>query len=152
LTREGDFRVYNFEVEGFHTYFVSDLGLLVHNACVDTRINIANGQTKYTPLRPTTGKPVSAGFDRVLDQHFDRLLSNSRSIFTIPPEQLKIILQSDIVVKSPVKALSGGQFERISDTGVIVGNLALKFGGNPTTKIKVITDVKGNLISTFPVP
>jgi RHS repeat-associated protein len=25
--------VYNFEVEGFHTYFVSDLGLLVHNTC-----------------------------------------------------------------------------------------------------------------------
>lgn len=26
-------KVYNFEVEGFHTYFVSDLGLLVHNTC-----------------------------------------------------------------------------------------------------------------------
>jgi RHS repeat-associated protein len=26
--------VYNFEVEGFHTYFVSDLGLLVHNTCI----------------------------------------------------------------------------------------------------------------------
>ncbi len=25
--------VYNFEVAGFHTYFVSDLGLLVHNIC-----------------------------------------------------------------------------------------------------------------------
>jgi RHS repeat-associated protein len=25
-------KVYNFEVEGFHTYFVSDLGFLVHNA------------------------------------------------------------------------------------------------------------------------
>jgi RHS repeat-associated protein len=25
--------VYNFEVQGFHTYFVSDLGLLVHNVC-----------------------------------------------------------------------------------------------------------------------
>jgi RHS repeat-associated protein len=25
--------VYNFEVQGFHTYFVSDLGLLVHNIC-----------------------------------------------------------------------------------------------------------------------
>jgi Pretoxin HINT domain len=39
--------VYNFEVEGFHTYFVSDLGLLVHNYCgevlqqkkVDTSVN-----------------------------------------------------------------------------------------------------------------
>ncbi|MEZ2277233.1 MAG: polymorphic toxin-type HINT domain-containing protein [Microcoleus sp.] len=30
--REGKFPVYNFNVEGFHTYFVSDLGVLVHNA------------------------------------------------------------------------------------------------------------------------
>ncbi|MEC5033237.1 MAG: hypothetical protein SAL07_25365, partial [Oscillatoria sp. PMC 1051.18] len=33
--REGEFEVYNFEVEEFHTYFVSDLGLLVHNSCDD---------------------------------------------------------------------------------------------------------------------
>jgi hypothetical protein len=34
--REGKFEVYNFKVEGFHTYFVSDLGILVHNAfCVN---------------------------------------------------------------------------------------------------------------------
>jgi hypothetical protein len=31
-TREGSFEVYNFKVEGFHSYFVSDLGVLVHNA------------------------------------------------------------------------------------------------------------------------
>ncbi|MBO0350535.1 DUF4160 domain-containing protein [Phormidium pseudopriestleyi FRX01] len=30
--REGDFEVYNFEVEDFHTYFISDLEVLVHNA------------------------------------------------------------------------------------------------------------------------
>lgn len=30
--REGDFTVYNFKVEGFHTYFVSEVGVLVHNA------------------------------------------------------------------------------------------------------------------------
>jgi len=34
--REGKFEVYNFKVEDFHTYFVSDLGILVHNAdCSD---------------------------------------------------------------------------------------------------------------------
>ena len=30
--REGKFPVYNFKVEEFHTYFVSELGILVHNA------------------------------------------------------------------------------------------------------------------------
>jgi hypothetical protein len=33
--REGDFTVYNFRVEGFHTYYVSDLSVLVHNAGFD---------------------------------------------------------------------------------------------------------------------
>ena len=32
--REGNFKVYNFEVEGFPTYFVSKLGILVHNTCI----------------------------------------------------------------------------------------------------------------------
>lgn len=31
--REGNFKLYNFEVEGFPTYFVSELGILVHNDC-----------------------------------------------------------------------------------------------------------------------
>jgi hypothetical protein len=31
--RGGNFKVYNFEVEGFPTYFVSELGILVHNVC-----------------------------------------------------------------------------------------------------------------------
>ncbi|GHU57126.1 hypothetical protein AGMMS49975_21960 [Clostridia bacterium] len=26
-------KVYNLEVEGYHSYFVGDIGLLVHNAC-----------------------------------------------------------------------------------------------------------------------
>ena len=31
--REGPFEVYNFNVEGIPTYFVSELGILVHNTC-----------------------------------------------------------------------------------------------------------------------
>ena len=31
--REGPFEVYNFNVEGIPTYFVSELGILVHNVC-----------------------------------------------------------------------------------------------------------------------
>ena len=29
--------VYNFEVEGFHTYYVGGIGLLVHNKCIPNR-------------------------------------------------------------------------------------------------------------------
>ena len=31
---EAPIRVYNFNVEGFHTYFVANCGVLVHNRCI----------------------------------------------------------------------------------------------------------------------
>jgi hypothetical protein len=34
-SREGRFEVFNFEVEDFHSYFVSDWGVLVHNISCD---------------------------------------------------------------------------------------------------------------------
>jgi hypothetical protein len=37
----GSTQVYNFEVAGFHTYFVSDLGFLVHNTCQPAAVNNA---------------------------------------------------------------------------------------------------------------
>jgi Pretoxin HINT domain/A nuclease of the HNH/ENDO VII superfamily with conserved LHH len=41
--RDGEFEVYNFKVEDFHTYFVSELGLLVHNANYnDPPLNVTN--------------------------------------------------------------------------------------------------------------
>jgi Pretoxin HINT domain len=55
--------VYNFEVQGFHTYFVSDLGLLVHNSCpkVDNILNdlkdngiLNNPKSKANALKPET--------------------------------------------------------------------------------------------------
>ncbi len=119
---------------------------------VKSRINIANGQTRFTPIRPTTGQPVSAGFNHVLDGHFNRPLANSRSIFSIPPNELKIILQNKDIVHSPVNLIEGGQYVRIVDTGKIIGNSALKYGGKETTWIKIFTDKAGNLITTYPVP
>jgi len=116
---------------------------------VQSRINIANGRTETTPLRDT-GKPVSAGFDHVVKGHFDVEVANSRSVFTISPNELKRILQSSPVVKSPVTALSDGQFVRTVDTGRVIGITTLKDGGVPTAVIKVFTDKAGNLITAFP--
>jgi hypothetical protein len=80
--REGDFIVYNFKVEGFHTYFVSELGILVHNICVYTTTNsrvnlnrpegtfvtlenITDPQTLYEHIRrnvPPTSRRSGQGF------------------------------------------------------------------------------------------
>ncbi|MBC1676896.1 hypothetical protein HB938_03505 [Listeria welshimeri] len=119
---------------------------------VQSRVNVANGRTRFTPTRPSTRKSVSAGFEHVLDGHFNRPIANSRSVFSLTADKLKQILQSQNVVKATVVEMGGGQYKRIVDTGEIVGNTALKYGGTPTTWIEVITDRAGNLITTYPVP
>jgi len=40
-------KVYNFEVEGWHTYFVSEQSVLVHNSCSQS---IANVESKISNL------------------------------------------------------------------------------------------------------
>lgn len=102
---------------------------------MQSRINIANGKTRFTHLRPSTGQPVSAGWQHVVDGHFDVPLSKSRSVFTASQSEIKTILQSSNVVKSPVTVIEGGQYVRAVNTGQVVGNTALKFGGNQTTWI-----------------
>lgn len=121
------------------------------NGIVQSRINIAIKETRFTPLK-NSGNPSKAGWEHVLEEHFDRELANTRSIFSISPERLKLILRRTDVVKSPVKALKGGQFLRIVNVGEVVGNNALKFGGGVTTWIQIYTDRAGNLITTYPVP
>ena len=90
--------------------------------------------------------------DHVIHGHFNRELGNSRSVFSISVDKLKEILQRKETIASPVVDMGGGQYRRIVNTGEIVGNTALKFGGKETTWIEIITDVKGNLITTYPVP
>ena len=87
-----------------------------------------------------------------MEQHFDRPLANSRSIFSITPDELKTILQKDSVVHSSVLDIPGGQYVREVDAGQIVGNTALKFGGEETSWIKIFTDEAGNLITVYPIP
>jgi len=119
---------------------------------VQSRINIASGPTRFTPVRPRTGQPVSAGWDHVVNGHFGRTLERNRSVFSLPQNQVKAILQNPRVVNSPATGVDGGQFVRIVDTGTVVGHTALKYGGRETTWVKIFTDEAGNLITTFPVP
>ncbi|WP_210679673.1 hypothetical protein, partial [Pseudomonas protegens] len=91
------------------------------------------------------------GFDHVLKGHFDVKVSNSRSVFTVSPNELKGILQSGTVVKSPVSAMPDGQFVRTVDVGRVIGTTTLKDGGVSTSVMKIFTDKAGNLITAFPV-
>ncbi|MDM9645788.1 hemagglutinin repeat-containing protein [Rhizobium sp. S163] len=117
---------------------------------VQSRINLSELRTVTTPPR-ANGNPVSSGLTHVVDSHFNRELTSSRSVFSITLDELKTILQSPRVVASPVTALPGGQFVRTVDVGKIVGATNLTEGGLPTSVIKVFTDRAGNLITSYPV-
>ena len=118
---------------------------------VQSRINVAKGQTRFTPLRPSTGKPVSDGFNHVIEGHFYKPVTNNRSIFTVTEDNLKTILQSKQVVSSPVTAIEGGQYVRTVNVCYNIGVTTLKQGGVTTSFMQVITDKAGNLITAYPV-
>ena len=117
----------------------------------NTRINVANGRTRYTPKR-ANGNYVSAGMEHIISGHFNRALGNSRSIFSISIDKLKKILQRKDIISAPIYEMGGGQYRRIVNTGMVIGNTALKYGGKKTKWIEIITDVRGNIITAYPVP
>ena len=55
----------------------------------------------------------------LIDCHFYRIVENSRSIFSITPNELKVILQSRNTMSSPVTTIPGGQLVRVVDTGAV---------------------------------
>lgn len=125
-----------------------------YQARVQTRINIAKGQTRTTPLRDN-GNPASAGLEHVISRHFGG--RNSSSQFTITVTELVNILRRPETIASSVTAINSGsvntiQFVRNVDTGGIVGTVRQSQGGGLTTVLRIITDRAGNLITTFPVP
>lgn len=94
---------------------------------------------------------ISRNGSVVIDGHFDRPIANNVSVFTISQDWLKQILQSKKVVSSSVIPIAGGQFKRIVDIGINIGQTSLKQGGYNTSWLTVYTDKAGNLISTYPV-
>ena len=116
---------------------------------VATRINLAIGRTRFTPLR-LNGVQAQAGWEHVVHGHFNRVPAPNRSVFTITPQELRELLQSKLVVSAPVTAIPGGQFVRTVDAGVTVGISSLKLGGRSTSQLKVFTDSAGNLITAYP--
>ena len=57
----GVFPVYNIEVDGLHTYLVSELGVLVHNKAMRAGPQLAGTGTQRTALDPSTGELLGVG-------------------------------------------------------------------------------------------
>ena len=54
IWREGEETVYNFEVENYHTYYVSKLAILVHNMCGKNNKSEPSPVLKDNPYHPDT--------------------------------------------------------------------------------------------------
>lgn len=105
----------------------------------DRRINIRKGSGK-----------TGTGMEYAWRRHGGSGSTN-KSQFTIPRNEVELLLQQKYVIKSPaVKDPISNNYIREVDVGKIVGNLPIDKGGQPTSFITVITDEAGNLVNVFP--
>ena len=135
--RFGKFEVYNFKVEGIPTYFVSDLGLLVHNA-------------NYNPV--WRGKPIiTDGTPKKGWQHIDErhVTGNSAKgpgdLFAPGTTRADLEEAAELVVKKG---------KRVSDdptSQLQTFDYRVKINGQRNV-VRVIVDTKtGEVITMFPV-
>jgi filamentous hemagglutinin len=109
------------------------------------KINIRNGKTTET----------GSGIEYAWRNHGSLLGDGpgqlSKSKFSISKDRVKEILRRRDVVTSPVRQ-SGttGNYIREVDVGEIVGHLPLNKGGDLTSVMTIITDIKGNIVNVFP--
>ncbi|MCR9202912.1 MAG: hypothetical protein NXI04_30065 [Planctomycetaceae bacterium] len=114
------------------------------------RGRMINVETKKINLRNGAPNAKGSGIEYAWKNH-GGAGANSKSQFSITKGQVKAILQRKDVIGSPIRQSgTSGNYIREVDVGQVVGNLPLNKGGTPTSIITVITDVKGNVVNTFP--
>ncbi|MFU4737618.1 DUF637 domain-containing protein [Pseudomonas aeruginosa] len=106
---------------------------------VASRVNMRTGAANVT----------GSGLEYAWKKH-GGAWGDNKSAFTISKNELKVVLQSPQVVKTPAyQSPTSGNFIRTVDMGRPIG-IDAKAGGQPTNFMTVITDSKGNLVNTFP--
>ncbi|MEN8367719.1 DUF637 domain-containing protein [Acinetobacter bereziniae] len=106
---------------------------------VATRVNVRNGDANIT----------GSGLEYAWKKHGGSWGAN-KSSFTISKDELKVLLQTPSVVKTPAyQSSTSGNYIRTVEIGKNIG-VDSKNGGKPTSIITVITDRQGNLVNTFP--
>ena len=83
-------KVYNFEVEDFHTYYVSEKSILVHNGCGEaettkTHFGKSSGHSEY---ESGSGK-ANFATDELLKAHYEKHGSEFKGAYNSPEEYLQ---------------------------------------------------------------
>ena len=142
--REGQFQVYNFNVEGFHTYYVSDLGVLVHNTCSDITTKSWESQINQRGTINIGGQILPA---RVSGDPTHGILVN-------PETGHKILVSSgrgSKYAKEVIKTLGGSgnlNNDIVQSLGHAEGNAAAFLKTRPDVKIAEIT-INNNYVCGF---
>ncbi|SHN07856.1 intein C-terminal splicing region/intein N-terminal splicing region/RHS repeat-associated core domain-containing protein, partial [Chryseobacterium carnipullorum] len=112
---DGKVKVYNFEVEGNHNYYVSEKGILVHNTCWTERLGMfmeyaANIETKSLTSQEATINHLESVF---------KMLDKTRTDERI----LKLVGETNVVVKDGIKTIyqagsaTGGNYTKVFPNG-----------------------------------
>ncbi len=162
--------VYNFEVEGLHTYFVAAQGvrgppLLVHNECdlpfaplddlvqtgrtVTREVASRNAGVLALPHELYQLGPINAtpgGLKHVFERHVPGgIKSAGKSLFGAGEDVRQLI---DDAQKVAATMQARGNWQRIIDAGRAIGTDRVT--GQLTSKYTVITNRAGDLITAFP--
>ena len=146
--------VYNFEVEDFHTYYVSEQKVLVHNTCAATEKNLSTNR-KAEILRENRirgaayEKEKYAEFSKVHSHSAEQVTIRTASGTKIRVDAIGYDAEGKLVIQEFKSSQSAGftknqkkAFPELAKTGgIVVGREKGKFKGGdiiPPTKVKVI--------------
>ncbi|MBR6026775.1 MAG: hypothetical protein IK065_04170, partial [Neisseriaceae bacterium] len=116
---------------------MGNAGKEIGTGSVATRINIRKGDNK-------------SGLTHTLNNHGGNMSKTNKSQFTISDNEVVKLLKDKNTIDTPAyKDPKSGNYIRNVDTGKIIG-IDAKNGSSPTKTLTVITDKKGNLITTYP--
>lgn len=114
--REGQFKVYNFQVEGFHTYFVSDLSILVHNAEYPSSFGGFGNEEVFLRKVSTSRDPLEIAAEVGIDGKI--LTLKSISIFPKDVRRFELSPREITNLKNQLaQEAKGAGFERLKITG-----------------------------------
>lgn len=134
-------KVYNFEVEDYHTYYVSEQQVLVHNMCSEP-VEITLSKSKYPETTKHIEEAIKTGKPQVLTINRNMAKTNRKESL----KHIKKVQGADLDEYPPAMFTEGGKGASVkaispSDNrgaGSRIGNLLRKFPDGTKVRIKIV--------------
>lgn len=147
-------KVYNFEVEDFHTYFVSEENILVHNTCSNLG---SSGKGVSNPSKLSEVSDIANSYkldanqyeNHIVDRHGPNSTFSNKSKFNSNFDIKKGIDETltspNSIIKPNTNGRGGYIFESSYDNPIGINGK-----GKELNTLKVAIDKNGNVITAFP--